>query len=137
MRGSALLLQPGAERVYVLGEPLIVLPPQPDVEVVPLAVVPPVSLQVGAEVHVGDAGPDGARRQLVRVQFHLDLLCVHRCFVSPEPGPEEAGHRAEMAAGADDQAGVDLVVDDPAPLRRSRVFRGSASRRRAPERCNK
>src|SRR5207253_2516438 len=55
--------------------------------------------------------------ELPCVQLDLDLLRHHCRLAPPGAGSDGASYRAEMAAGADQQAGLDQAVDHPALAR--------------------
>src|SRR5208283_357523 len=85
---------------------------QSDVENVPLAETPAVSLHVGTEIEFRHFFVNPALRLLRGTHFELDFLRDDRRLVAGF-GTGEAGDRAEMAACADQNTSLNLLVRDP------------------------
>src|SRR5690606_36996715 len=95
--------------------PMIALPAQADVQIIALAEAPAIPFEVFAEIKLRPLAGDRAARRLFVAQFELDLLRTDGPLFLAELCAEEARHRTEVAAGANDQRRGDLTVDQPAP----------------------
>lgn len=112
-RQSPPRLEGGAELQDMAGEVLRIPPSETDIEPPPLAQKPAVTLQIPAEVDEGGVGGDRALALLLR--GHDLFRNLGRDDRLPaDAGPKMAGDRTEMAAGADDKAGADSAVHQPA-----------------------
>src|SRR5579872_845843 len=96
----------------VVGETVRVHSSQANVQEVSLAEAPAVAFHVRAKVEFRGFGLDAAGGDLGRDHFELGFLGDHDGF-GFGLGGREAGDRAEVSAGADDDAGADLSVRNP------------------------
>ena len=118
-RYPARLGQPGQIRADLARERLRVAPAEADVQVVALAEAPAVAREVAQEVQLRPLGRHAAERGLLGRETDLHLLRDDGALRRPpclggSAGPQLARDRAEVPAGADEQRGLDVVVQQPA-----------------------
>src|SRR5262245_48975846 len=103
------------ERAQLLAEAPRRAAPEPHVQVAALAEHPAIALEIRREVELGDVGLDVERRLLARRHGKLELLRRdHGGRVARRR--ETPRHRAEVAAGADQQRRLEGAVYAPEPV---------------------
>src|SRR5574340_362399 len=96
LRDSAALFEEAAKMIEMFREAMIALAPQTDIEIIPLAEAPAISLQVLAKIELRRVSAHPAPTALRRTQLEFDFFRRNGGFACPDFRAGEMRDRAEM-----------------------------------------